>query len=66
MDSRFLPVFRTGPLPARNDITGQRCMVGKRILSTNYSTFTILRKRESIFMEGTNYMIEQARGGCTF
>ena len=27
MDSSFLPVFRTGPLPARNDITGQRCLV---------------------------------------
>ena len=27
MDSRFLPVFRTGPLPARDDITGQRCLV---------------------------------------
>ena len=27
MDSRSRPVFRTGPLPARNDITGQRCLV---------------------------------------
>ena len=27
MDSKFLPVFRTGPLPARNDITGQHCLV---------------------------------------
>ena len=27
MDSRFLPVLRTGPLPARNDITGQRWLV---------------------------------------
>ena len=51
MDSRFLPVFRTGPLPARNDITGQRWLVESEFCQRITQHLQFPQKRESIFSE---------------